>query len=108
LTKPIDSVIVCAGDSKIIICDPFSGKVKDIKPGQVEGRLSQSNKWKYFLTKMDETNTQLEGRFDAEEGVVVRPKYLKIEWPESERYYVVLTKDGLIRYLDSSGKELFD
>ncbi|MFK7783823.1 MAG: hypothetical protein AB8B56_01840 [Crocinitomicaceae bacterium] len=103
-----DSVVVCAGDSKIIICDPFSGKVKDVKPGKVEGRPSQNKEWKYFLTAVDETNTQLEGRFDATEGVIVSPKYLKIEWPESEKYHVVLTKEGLIRYLDSSGKELFD
>lgn len=103
-----DSVVVCSGDSKTIVCDPYKGKIENVHPVQVEGRLTRNDDWKYYVTATDESDTNLEGRFEPQKGVVVDAKYLKIEWPESEKYHIVLTKDGLIRYLDSSGKELFD
>lgn len=77
-------------------------------PVQVKGKLSLSKEWKYYVTKMDEEATALEGRFDPKTGVIVKANYLKIEWPDSERYHIVITKEGLVRYLDSAGQELFD
>ncbi|MDG1330937.1 MAG: hypothetical protein P8P74_01300 [Crocinitomicaceae bacterium] len=103
-----DSLIVCVTDSKTIICDPFSEDLADIHGVYVEGRLVTPKKWKYFVTSVDTDDTPLEGRFDPKKGIMVKANYLKVEWPESEKYHVVITKEGLVRYLDSDGQELFD
>lgn len=103
-----DSAVVCVEESKTVICDPYEGKVVNAYPLKVRGEQDSSEEWKYYITTKDQTDTSLEGRFDPKKGVIVEAKYLKIEWPASEKYHIVLTKDGHIRYLDATGKELFD
>jgi hypothetical protein len=98
-----DSLVICVEDSKTFVCDPIKETVINIHPIQVEGRLTQSKYWKYYVLKSDETGNELEGRFEPKKGVVVQGEYLKIEWPESGNYHIVLTKDGRIRYLDGNG-----
>jgi len=103
-----DSVIVCVDDSQTIVCDPFEGKVANIYPIVVQGRTEEGEQWKYIIQEKDSEGNEREGRFDPKKGVFIEAKYTKIEWPESEKYHIVLTSDGKIRYLDSNGQELFD
>lgn len=104
-----DSLLICTTDSKTIVCNPYSGKDTDVFPGSIRAQqIGSENKWKFYTTKPNLDNTILEGRFDPTIGTLIDAKYLKIEWPESEKYYIVVTEKGLIRYLNSKGQELFD
>jgi hypothetical protein len=103
-----DSVVVCVTDSKTFVCNPFTGQVIEIYPVSVEARTLPDYTMKYFITKMDANGTVLKGRFDPKRGRLANAEYLNIEWPPSEKYHVVVTTDGKIRYLDKNGQKLFD
>lgn len=104
-----DSVLVCAEDNRTIIANPHSGKIYHTYSAPIRAQKSNITKeWRFYAKGEDEDGTSLEGRFTPKKGVVIPPKYLKIEWPESESYYIVVTKEGDIRYLKNDGQELFD
>lgn len=104
-----DSVIICTQDSRTMVFNPFTGELRNTYATSVRAQKSRNDdNWKYYSVKKNDADITLEGRFDPLDGIVVQPKYRKIEWPKSENYYIVLTEEGLVRYLDSKGQELFD
>lgn len=106
--NPTDSLLVCTGDNKTIVANPYSGKIHNIYEYDVRAQKhDKRDNWKYYAVSKDESKT-LEGRFDARAGKLIETNYLKIEWPKSEDYYIVLTQNGDIRYLKQDGYELFD
>ncbi len=104
-----DSMLICAEETKTVVCNPYNGEIIEAYPGGIRAQESRNGTGRkyYSIQKFDDGIT-LEGRFDPKKGILVAPKYRKIEWLESTNYYVVITKRGLIRYLDSTGQELFD
>ncbi|NVK65455.1 MAG: hypothetical protein HWE22_12765 [Flavobacteriales bacterium] len=107
--NPSDSLVVCSGENKTIVANPVSGKIHNIDDFNVRAqKQSRSDDWKYYVLAKGKEDGTLEGRFDPKEGKLIEPDYLKIEWPTSEDYYIVLTEEGTIRYLKHDGSKLFD
>ena len=104
-----DSLLVCTEEAKTIVFNSYTGEMTVIHPIGVRAqKMNPEDNWKYYTTTTSPHDIKLEGRFDPIEGRIIKAEYLKIEWPKSANYYIVLTKDGLIRYLNSDGQEMFD
>lgn len=104
-----DSLIVCLGEAATYTYNPFIAFPPTIYPFGVfamSHRIGED--WRYYIKKHCSDNVLREGRFDPVKGVIVNPKYRKIEWPTSGNYYIVLTDSGDYRYLDVNGQELFE
>lgn len=104
-----DSLLVCTEEAKTIVFNPYNGEVSNIYPIGIRAqKMRPEEEWKFYSMITSKNDIQLEGRFDPKEGRIVKAKYRKIEWPNSTNYYIVITKSGLIRYLNNKGQELFD
>lgn len=107
--SPSDSLLICTDEMKTTVYNTFSGEILEAFPGGIRAQQSRyGTDWKYYKLKKTLDDVYLEGRFDPKKGIIIDPKYRKIEWLKSADYYIVITENGLIRYLDSEGQELFD
>ncbi|PHR35362.1 MAG: hypothetical protein COA38_02460 [Fluviicola sp.] len=104
-----DSLLICTDEAKTAIFNPYNGNIGEVYPVEVRAKQTRHEaEWKYYSISKSKEDVHLEGRFEPKEGILIEPKYRKIEWPKSINYYIVITQSGLIRYLDSEGHELFD
>lgn len=105
----MDSVLITTQGSKTMVFDAFTGEMKNMYATGVRAQKHQnSDTWNYYAVKKDANDQILKGRFDPKDGIMIEPKYRNIAWPANEKYYIVLTEKGLVRYLNSKGQELFD